>query len=237
MPRGFKGVREASKDIQARREAGGGMAQNWFRLAGGEQAVVRFLEQGDDIYWCWSHELEPEEGRSWGRLVPCINQDDDGTACPGCEHGLKRRFQGYINLIWRDGPIYKKDDDGKLERDSDNNLIIESRGDVLAVWRGGIQLFEELDGVDAGYKGLTSRDFRVFRRGEKLATKYQILPADPEKGAIELSKEDKALIEDKPDLSPLTKAPEYDKWGKSQADQTIAKVHDVNPFMAAKSDG
>lgn len=212
MPRGFTGVRQASADVEARRGSGGPNAL-WFRLGEGEEAIVRFLEQGEDIFWCYMHEV-PVEGRNFGRDVVCCNQDSDGTPCPGCEQGLPRRFKGFMNLIWDHAPVFKKDSEGKLEKDRDNKVIITGYKAQVAVWGSGIRVFEELDETDSSYRGLRSRHFKVKRKGTGLSTKYSIKPAEVDGGPEDFSSSEKDLEKNKYDLNQFTKPLSYDEFMK-----------------------
>lgn len=210
--RGFQGVRQTSKDLEARR-GGSGLNALWFRLAEGEEAVVRFLEQDDDIFWCMMHEV-PVDGRSFGRDVVCCNQDNDGTPCPGCEQGLPRRFKGFINVIWEDAPVFKRDADGKMVKDKDNNPIITGHKSQVAVWGSGIRVFEELDETNSSYRGLRSRKFKIKRRGSGLSTKYSIKPENIDGGPESFSSGEKELEKSKYDLNQFTKALTYDEFKK-----------------------
>lgn len=244
MPRGFTGVRQVSADVEARR-SGGGPSALWFRLSDGDEAVVRFLESEDDTFWCYMHEV-PVEGRSFGREVACCNQENDGTPCPGCEQDLPRRFKGFINLIWEDAPIFKRDNDGKLIKDRDNQPIITGRKPQVAVWGSGIRVFEELDETNTNYRGLKSRKFKVKRKGEKLSTKYHITPADVDSGPQAMSADEKKLADGKYDLNEFIKPPSYDAFmkelgqGGSQQNQNQngggnGQQKRVNPFLKNKS--
>lgn len=212
MPRGFSGVRQTSQDIEARR-SGGGPNALWFRLSDGDVAIVRFLEEHEDIFWCHMHEV-PVENRNFGRDVPCCNQEEDGTPCPGCEADLPRKFKGFMNLIWEDAPVFKRDSDGRMMKDKDNNVIITGHKAQVAVWGSGIRVFEELDETNANYRGLRSRKFKVKRKGEKLNTKYTIAPEDVDGGAQPFSKSEKELEAKKYDLNEFTKALSYDEFNK-----------------------
>lgn len=212
MPRGFQGVRKTSAEVQARRDAGGPSAF-WFRLNDGDETVVRFCEQDDDIFWCHVHEV-PVEGRAWGRDVPCCDQEKDGTPCPGCERDLPRKFKGFINLIWTDAPLFKKDGDGKYVRDKDDNKIQIGTKPQIAVWGSGINLFDELDEINSNFRGLRSRRFRVKRKGKKLNTKYSIKPEDVDSGPQNWTAEEKELEAQKYDLNEFTKPPSYDDFLK-----------------------
>lgn len=47
-------------------------------------------------------------GRQYPQDIPCLDQNDDGTPCPGCQSEHKsirgRSTKGLLNLIWRGGP-------------------------------------------------------------------------------------------------------------------------------------
>jgi hypothetical protein len=249
MPRGFSGVRKAAAQIEARRTAGGNFPQAlYFSLGDGEEAVVRFLEQDDDIAWCWVHEV-PVEGRNWGRDVPCLDQEDEDEACPGCERELKRKVKGFINLIWFDAPVYKKDKEGKLVK-VDGEKLVSHKDDQVALWTSGVRLFEELDDTNETYKGLSSRRFKIKRKGTGLNTKYTIKPEDIDSGKQKFSDEENELAEKKYDLAEFMKIPSYEEFmdilnggGKSSGgsgeskskDSAASEAKKKNPFMRAKS--
>lgn len=94
MARGFSGIRAAAEDIQERKNAGGGGGRNYFKLAPGESAVVRFLEQGDEVNFAWMHKLPPKGDRAFGGWVVCRDQDETGAPsgddCPGCDKDIKK---------------------------------------------------------------------------------------------------------------------------------------------------
>lgn len=211
MPRGFKGVREASAEVESRRGSGGGAL--YFRLKSGEEAIVRFLEQDDDIFWCYMHEV-PVENRSWGKNVVCIDQDKEGTPCPGCERDLDRRFKGFINLIWFNAPVFKRDDSNKIVKDQLNDPVVIGEKPQVAVWNSGIRLFEELDEVNDNYKGLKSRRFKVKRKGSGLDTKYVISPEDIDAGQQPMTDEEQKLAAEKYDLNQYTKPGTYEEFLK-----------------------
>lgn len=240
MPKGFEGIRGAVAEIAERRKGQAGGWLQFFKLDPNQTAIVRFLEQGDEVAWAWMHQLQPVGNQRFGDWEPCLNTNNDGTACPGCERQIPRKVRGFINLIWRDGPIFEKeeferDDKTKgtrFKRDPQGKAIIKEYGPIIATWNQGKVVFEELDGLDAAYKGLMTRDFRITRKGEGLDTKYQILPLDAEP----MSEADKELAATKPDLVPMVTPKSYENWGVADAqpsgDGTPAQeASPVNPFM------
>ena len=242
MPRGFVGVRQASAVVEARR-SGGGPSALWFRLDPDEEAIVRFLEQDDDIFWCNMHDV-PVEGRQFGKDVVCCNQDDDGTPCPGCERDLPRKFKGFINLIWMTAPVWKRSPEGRLEKDRDNQPIVVGRKPQVAVWGSGIRVFENLDEVNGNYRGLKSRRFKVKRKGKGLDTKYSVSPENVDSGPQPVTSEEKELEKGKYDLNLFIKPPTYDDFLKELGEIADSNGHvstpaeeaaSRNPFMRRKS--
>jgi len=208
MPRGFGAIEAAAEKIEEKKNSGGGDFQKvlYFKLPDdGDTGVVRFLEQGDEVYSYWYHDFSSIDGsQGWKTKVPCLDQDDEGVPCPGCREDLPRKFQGLINVIWRDAPVFKRDDEDKIVKDKKGNLIVVDNKDQVAVWRGGIELFSKvLKRKDLTYKGLGTRDFEVTREGTKLDTTYSVEPADPDSPATPLSDEDKALAEEPYDLESI----------------------------------
>lgn len=242
MPRGFAGVKQASAEVQARRGSGGPGAL-YFRLKDGQETIVRFLEQDDDVAWAMCHEV-PMEGRQWGVDVPCLDQEKDGTPCPGCERELPRRFKGYINLVWHDAPVFKRDGDGKMVKDRLGDPVILEYKPQVAVWSSGIRLFEDLDEINANYKGLMSRRFKVKRKGSGLDTKYVIVPEDIDSGPQDMTDEEKKLMSDKFDMNQFVKPPSYDEFlkklgvqgntGASGSANGGGAQPPVNPFMRSR---
>lgn len=235
MPRGFSGVKQASAEIEARRSGGGGPSALWFRLGPGEETVVRFLEEGEDIHWAMMHEV-PVEGRQWGRDVPCVDQEKNGTPCPGCEQEYARRFKGFINVIWDDAPVFKRDKDGRMVKDSTGDPVVLDTKPQVAIWSSGIRLFEDLGEIDANYKGLMSRRFKVKRKGSGFDTKYVITPEDIDSGPQALSEQEQALANEKFDLNEHVKPLDYDGFmkelgGGQQQQNGGGNTPPVNPFM------
>ena len=241
-PRGFSSVRDASDELEARR-GGGGPGALWFRLGDGEETIVRFLEQDDEIFWVYVHEV-PIEGRQWGKDEICLNQENDNTPCPGCEQDVHRKFKGFMNLIWQDAPVWKRDAEGKMIKENDKPVQIGTKPQV-AIWGSGIRLFEQLDEVNTNYRGLRSRRFKVKRKGQKLNTKYSIAPADVDGGPQPLDAQEAELAKGKYDLNEHTKSGTYADFlkvlgqvpnvGNGAAATPVEQAVRANPFMKKAS--
>lgn len=200
---GFAAIRKASQELTDRKNSGGnfGPKELWPALKNsGDSVVVRFLEQGDEVHVAFMHELP---NRKRPEFVVCLDQDGAGNACPGCDQNLKRTIKGFINVIWRDSPQLKRGEDGRATKNNAGQYEVESVKDEIAAWMQGITVFEDLADKDLTYRGLTSRDFKITRRGTGLNTKYTIDPVLDENGnanSTPLTEADQKLVAEKYDL-------------------------------------
>jgi hypothetical protein len=254
MARGFGFVDRAVAETKAKGGNSLWAGKLIFRLPGdGDEAIVRFVpdDDGEFVYGAWHHEV-PVEGRAWGDLVPCIAQDEDGNRtedeCPGCEQDLPMKFRGFVKLIWRDGPVYKTDDKGKVVKDNTGDLVVLEHKDQVAVWPAGQQVFENLAEIDAAYSGLDSRDFRIKRKGLKLDTEYVVLPAEIDGGPKKMLKADTKLIADSElDLADFIRPPSLEEFearlkgefksssnGSGSGEAAAERATAANPFKRKK---
>lgn len=211
------GVSAAAKVYHEKKAAAEQGGTVFFSLGDGDEATVRFLEEGSDFTTYYVHRL-PQQGNRFPQ-IPCLDQSPQPTgrvACPGCDDGHKRSFRFAINLIHRDAPVPERDSDNRMKKDANNKPVWKTNADgstVVAdqvkVWTGGIEVAEDLDHLDGKFGGLTSRDFEVQRSGIKLDTKYRILPTGER---TPLTPKDEELKKGKFDLNQFKKPPEYDSF-------------------------
>lgn len=246
-----------SKKVNAENASKGGPSLWGGKLAfklpeDGDTAIVRFIPCDDEGNYPASarHHEVPVEKRNWPELVPCIAQDEDGDPtdddCPGCENDLDMKFKGYILLIWRDAPVYKRNDKKRIVKDNAGKPVVVDNKDQVAIWTSGPRLFDELEDTDDGYGNLGARDFRIKRKGSGMDTTYKIIPADPKGGDEPLSKNDKKLVaENEIDLADFIRPPSYDKFDKmidgdyssdddSSNDSPATEARKKNPFKNKK---
>lgn len=187
MPRGLAKIKQVASEAAARQaaydEAGPGI--RFFSIDDGKSAKVRFLEQGNDVWYNWTHQLPRQQGQEFGDSVMCLDQDDQGSPCPGCARGLSRTARVTINLIWYDAPKFDREPGkdgnvGKIKKDSNGHAIIIGTEDCVAVWNasqtvGGrlAHLHEKLEQVE-GVGGLMGAIIDVTRQGTKKNTKYMV---------------------------------------------------------------
>lgn len=209
----------------------------------GDSVVVRFLEQGDEVHSAWMHEYQVNGRR---RYVTCLDQEENGTPCPGCEGGLRRMFKGLFNVIFRDAPVLRRDSTtNRAIKGEDGRFIIDGHEDDVAVWMVSFGTFDTLASRDAKFKGLSSRDFEVTRSGRGRDTRYSVDPVFDSEGnapAKKLSAADKRLAEKKYNLEELyLKQYTYEEMssmlggvrigGVSQTD--VAEARQSSPFSRA----
>lgn len=181
---------------EAVKQAGKGKA-DFLKLEDGDIKYVRVLDVGEDFKDAFVHRvpMERDDGSTYHADVPCLDQDGDGTPCPGCKDDLDRRYKFWTNVILRGDP------------DADDK---DDRKDRVVIWSSGITVAKRLDKLDARH-GLGTRDLEVEREGSTMKnTKYEIEFADDE--AVELTTADRKLTEKKYDLSRYYKPPAFDDF-------------------------
>lgn len=206
MPRGFSqaervGKYKARTQFQPRPKG-----INYFALKDQQTAQVRFLTMAEEIDWArkWKVGVYPNN-----EFVNCCDQHEDGTPDPGYALGLKSSFKAYPVMIWRNAPIYQRNADGTLFKDSNGAKVLTGHADQVAVWECVYEIYNNLKELDQKYQGLMSRDFEIKRIGADKHTKYMILP---EGDATPLSPADQQLsATQRIDTSAFTKIPTYDE--------------------------
>lgn len=213
MPRGFSGA----KKVGDQRGKSFGFQPRpkgivYFALNPGQTAVVRFVQMAEEIEWARKWRTPPSNGFPYGEYINAIDQNEDGTPDPGYAANLKSGFRAYPVLIWRNAPVYVKDSQGKVVKDSNNVKQISGYADQVALWECSFAVYEALCQKDEKYRGLTSRDIEVTRVGKGTDTKYTIEPADLDAGPQPMSDADRALIsKDMIDTSPFVKIPTFEE--------------------------
>lgn len=227
----------ARQEAKARKAAGGGTG--FFKVKEDGEEQVRILEELDDQSGAFFHSVETV-GQKYPWWEICLAQDvQDPDLCPGCAYNLedgdtcRRQFVLFANVIWRDAPVRKKGDDGKW-KDTDELK------DQLFVWQISQATAQDaLEQADLTYKGITTRDFVIRRRGSGYQTTYSVNPATDDEGESRktpLSKADKELIEGKKDLEPFVALKEKPEWGvrktKDKDDKPSGAANAKNsPFL------
>lgn len=216
MPTGSEAFLRKQQAREQQRAAQGGavIRADWFGIAANTFAVVRFLEEGNALTFADVHRV-PTSNSPYPQDFICLDNNDDGTPCPGCQSGVdkirRRVLKGFVNLIWREGPVYERNDYGTPKKDPNTKKpIITGRADGVFLWKCSSDVFTELVTKDDKYKGLSSRDFEIRRTGAGMNdTKYTIDPADVDGGPQGMTIADLTLAEKKYNLAEITSGMSY----------------------------
>lgn len=203
MPRGLGKIKEIAKDAAARQKAydESGPGIRFFSINDGETAKVRFLEQGDEVWAVWTHQLPKQPGQRFGDSVACLDQDDEGKPCPGCTRSKGRTARVTINLIWYGAPKMKRDKDNKLVKENDQ-IVFDGFEDCVAVWNASQTVGGRLEHLASKHDGLTMNIFEVTREGTDKQTKYMV---DLDRAGVEPSPNDAELYKSKGDPRKVIK--------------------------------
>lgn len=130
MPKGLKllaKIAEEGKAKQAAYDAGGGDYQRALRLKNpGEMATGRFCEGDENVTCVYTHDLPLKGGSSIPDKILCLDQDDQGVPCYGCElENVKRNTRLVMNFIRHDEPVFKRGADKKPIKDQFGNYQLE----------------------------------------------------------------------------------------------------------------
>lgn len=183
MPRGLSKIKQSKQDADARRkaydEAGPGVRRLFIK--DGETVKVRPLEQGEEVWSVYVHELPKKPGQRFGDKVFCLDQDNQPDAnCPACNRSIKRSERVTLNVIWFNAPKFKKDKDGKFLKDANDDRIYDGVEDVVAVWEtsvttgGRLEHLQETIENKHGLPGITNAILEIKREGTDKETTYQV---------------------------------------------------------------
>jgi hypothetical protein len=226
----LRGVRQAREEQEKRRASNRSdfAGKTLLKVEQNGEEIIRPLEEGEDFVSRYFHAIPQmtKTGKRYTKYRICRDQSGRGEQpCPGCEERAQiadtqndqryaRRFRFFLNVIWRDGPVYKQDSEGRLAKDDKGGLVVEDHRDIVALWTGGQKAGDKLDDADDEFGGITSRDFRIQRTQDQFDPyALKALREDgKEADAKPLTEADKQLASDKYDLSEFTQIPDYDDW-------------------------
>lgn len=241
----FSRVQEVSKSMAARQADFAAGARNYiyFKLPNdGDIGIVRFL--GAKSAFCHQVTMAGKKYPDW---IPSLDQSgqfvDGGSDCPLVQAQLRRALRGWVSLIWRDAPVYERDESGRMTKDKFGNLVQSGQADQIAVWTVGVKVLESLAAIDSKYKGLSSRDFEIHRSGQGLSTTWMVTAADVDAGPVVMTSADKTLEESMPDLTQFTTAPNAAKLSEMVSGASLSADDgslqgsmspSVNPFLRTR---
>jgi hypothetical protein len=172
----------------------------WIKVEDGESAIVRVIDVGADFRDGWVHPVEfSRKGRgSFTRDVMCLDQDDDGTPCPGCRDDLDRRYKFWTRAIEREAEV--ENSSGKVTGYEDQVKILS----------GGKRLAGALNKKHKK-RSLDKRDIEIERDGTGWDTDYTVEWAEDEDSPLTRA-EQKLIDESEIDLDRYASIPDFDDF-------------------------
>lgn len=171
----------------------------WVHMDDGESVVVRVVDVGKDFRDGFVHTVEFKGKRgTFTRDVMCLDQDDDGTPCPGCRDDLERRYKFWCRCIEREAEI--ENDSGKVTGYEDQVKILS----------GGKRLAGALNKKHKKHS-LDKRDIEIEREGTGWDTDYSVEWVD--ESDVPLTKEEIKMVDDSEiDLERYAYVPDFDDF-------------------------
>jgi hypothetical protein len=172
----------------------------WVKVEDGESTVVRVIDVGADFKDGFVHpvEFKGQSKKTFTRDVMCLDQDDDGTPCPGCRDEMERRYKFWTRVIERDAEV--ENDSGK----------VTDYKDQIKILSGGKRLAGALNKKHKKHD-LSKRDVEIEREGTGWDTDYSVEWVDEKD--MPLSKADLKLIEEADiDLDRYATTPDFDDF-------------------------
>jgi len=173
---------------------------DWVKVLDGESTVVRVIDVGKDFRDGFVHpvEFERKGGKSFTRDVMCLDQDDDGTPCPGCRDDLDRRYKFWCRVIEREA-----------EKTNESDKVIGYE-DQVKILSSGKRLAGALNKKHQK-RDLSLRDIEIEREGKGWDTDYTVEWVDEED--VPLTRADLKLVEDSDiSLDRYTTVPDFDDF-------------------------
>lgn len=171
----------------------------WVKMDDGESVVVRVVDVGKDFRDGFVHTVEFKGKRgTFTRDVMCLDQDDDGTPCPGCRDDLERRYKFWTRVIEREAEV--ENDSGK----------VTGYEDTVKILSGGKRMAGALNKKHKKHD-LSKRDIEIEREGKGFDTDYSVEWVDEKD--FPLTKEEIKMVDDSEiDLERYAYIPDFDDF-------------------------
>jgi hypothetical protein len=166
MPRGLGKIDQIAADAKKRSDAynSGEGLQRALVLQKGQTAKGRFLEEGEGVWYLYTHELPKKPGQNFGDRVLCLDQDDEGKPCPGCEiEGVSRTARVVINFLRYDEPKLRRDAQNKPVKDAQGNYVFDGVEPQVVVWNAPQSVGGRLAFLESQRGGLSKHVCTIHR--------------------------------------------------------------------------
>jgi hypothetical protein len=138
MPQGLSRIQVLSEQAAAKSAEFQSGASNdsvrALKMAPGETATGRFLEEGQHVWFLYMHDLPLKPGQRYADRVQCLDQDDALLPCPGCTAQAKRTARMVINFVRYDEPKLVRGEDGKGVKDASGAYQFDGVEPALVLW-------------------------------------------------------------------------------------------------------
>jgi hypothetical protein len=180
VPRGLAKIDELAKAAKARSDAytSGEGLHRALMLKDGQTCRGRFLEEGNGIWYVYTHELPRKPGQQYGDKVLCLDQAltdaavegyvEGSTPCYGCElEGVARPTRVIINFIRYDEPKLVRDAKGNPVKNG-NDYVFDGVEPTLVVCNFATGVGSRLAFLESQYGvGITNHVVTIHKTGDK----------------------------------------------------------------------
>jgi hypothetical protein len=208
MPRGLAKIDQEAKAAKARSDAynsGEGFHRSLYLKDDAPDARGRFLEEGNGVWYVYTHDLPKKPGQRYADKTLCLDQalaDEEadtyveGTReCPACGiEGVNRSTRVLINFIRYDEPKLVRDAQKKPVKDAQGNYVFDGTERALVLCdfsagTGGVLAY-----LESQFGPLTNHVCAIHKTGDK-NNPYLISVIEANKAPDD---EEKALFAKKP---------------------------------------
>jgi hypothetical protein len=137
VPRGLNKIAQLAADAKAKQDAydsGEGFSRSLY-LKAGATCKGRFLEEGDGVWYVYTHDLPKKAGQAYADKVLCLDQplnaaeantyQEGSRDCHACGiEGVRRQTRVVINLLRYDEPKLLRDAKGKAVKENGQVKVI-----------------------------------------------------------------------------------------------------------------
>jgi hypothetical protein len=153
---------------------------NFLKWKDKETKSVRFLSDGDQIFFKWVHDFVPCQDGKNRSFVCAEDSEDESRPCELCQADVKRRELGYAVALVREEVR-----DAKNKIVGYDTVMVENEdGDleplIGIVSQGWNNFWTFVDSYYMKYGSLLDLDLDITRKGADMTTIYSVMPNQPD---------------------------------------------------------